>query len=59
MLLNNLVITVAVILQSFAVHPAMFIIGRFICGINSGTHKSVYNNNSYDHGKVISAPALP
>ena len=36
MLLNNLVITLAVILQSFAVHPAMFIIGRFVCGINSG-----------------------
>ena len=36
MLLNNLVITLAVILQSFAVHPAMFIIGRFVSGINSG-----------------------
>ena len=41
MLLNNLVIGLAVILQSFAVHPAMFIIGRFICGINSGTYIGV------------------
>ena len=36
MLLNNIVVLVAVGLQSFAVHPAMFILGRFVVGINSG-----------------------
>ena len=36
MLLNNLVIVVAVGLQSLAVHPIMFIVGRFVSGINSG-----------------------
>ena len=36
MLLNNIVIVVAVGLQSLAVHPIMFIVGRFISGINSG-----------------------
>ena len=43
MLLNNLVISLAVILQSFAVHPAMFIIGRFVCGINSGILYIMHN----------------
>ena len=37
MLLNNIVVLVAVGLQSFAVHPAMFILGRFVIGINSGS----------------------
>ena len=36
MLLNNIVIVVAVVLQSVAIHPVMFIIGRFVSGINSG-----------------------
>ena len=36
MLLNNVVVFVAVGLQSFAVHPFMFILGRFIVGINAG-----------------------
>ena len=36
MLLNNIVVIVAVCLQSLAVHPVMFIVGRFIVGINSG-----------------------
>ena len=36
MLLNNVVVLVAIGLQSLAVHPVMFIIGRFIVGINSG-----------------------
>ena len=36
MLLNNIVIVVAVGLQSLAVHPLMFIVGRFVSGVNSG-----------------------
>ena len=37
LLLNNVLVgAVAVILQCFAVHPAMFIIGRFVVGINAG-----------------------
>lgn len=36
MLLNNIVVLVAIGLQSFAVHPVMFILGRFVVGINSG-----------------------
>ena len=36
MLLNNIVVLVAIGLQSFAVHPVMFILGRFVIGINSG-----------------------
>ena len=36
MLLNNIVILVGVVLESVAVHPIMFILGRFIVGINSG-----------------------
>ena len=38
MLLNNIVVIVAVCLQSLAVHPVMFIFGRFIVGINSGNY---------------------
>lgn len=46
MLLNNIVIVVAVGMQSLAVHPIMFIVGRFISGINSGTY-------NYRHIHVI------
>ena len=41
MLLNNIVVLVAVGLQSFAVHPAMFILGRFVVGINSGNSSTL------------------
>ena len=36
LLLNNIIIFIGVGLESLAVHPAMFIVGRFIVGINSG-----------------------
>ena len=45
MLLNNIVVLVAVGLQSFAVHPAMFILGRFVVGINSGLPS--YSTNTH------------
>lgn len=35
-LLNNVVIWVGVALESFAIHPIMFIVGRFVVGLNSG-----------------------
>ena len=40
MLLNNAVIVVGVALESLAVHPVMFIFGRFFVGINSGNTAS-------------------
>ena len=36
LLLNNVFVGVAVVLQCFAVNPAMFILGRFVVGINAG-----------------------
>ena len=37
LLFNNIIVLVGIALQSFAVHPAMFIVGRFVIGVNSGT----------------------
>ena len=36
LLLNNIVIFIGVGLESLAVHPAMFIVGRFIVGVGAG-----------------------
>lgn len=36
MLLNNIVIMIGVALVSFAIHPFMFIAGRFVVGLNAG-----------------------
>lgn len=41
MLFNNVVIFVGVAFQSLAVHPAMFILGRFIVGIGAGKFNSL------------------
>lgn len=45
LLLNNVLVVVGVVFQSFAVHPIMFIIGRFIVGINAGACGNNNNNN--------------
>ncbi|XP_064401710.1 solute carrier family 2, facilitated glucose transporter member 3-like [Halichondria panicea] len=41
LLLNNILLVVAVLLQSFAIHPFMFIAGRIVVGINSGINSVV------------------
>ena len=38
MLLNNVVIVIGVCLESLAVHPFMFIAGRFVVGVNAGMY---------------------
>ena len=47
LLLNNVVIWLGVGLESLAVNPIMFIVGRFVVGINSGTsaiHSSCFHS---------------
>ena len=39
LLLNNVIAVVGVGLQSLAVHPAMFITGRFVIGICAGKQR--------------------
>ena len=52
LLLNNVMVWVGVGLQSLAVHPAMFIAGRFTCimGVNSGIYMTFVHVRSLGAG---------
>ena len=47
MIFNNLLVAVGVALQAGAVQPIMFILGRFVLGINAGMFVNHINNISF------------
>ena len=55
LLLNNVVQLVGVALQSFAIHPFMFIAGRLVVGVNSGETycRICFSSQQFTHASVV------
>ena len=60
LLLSNIVIWVGAGLESLAIHPVMFIVGRFVVGLNSGGCGTVerWNGSTWLRYSSISLPQL-